>query len=232
LIGFDVNYKILEDKLGYKFKNQALLRLALTHASAAEARTSLKTYQRLEFLGDRVLGLVISEYLFLDHAKAEEGELSKRLTVLVRKEACSDRATNLQLGGHLILGAGEAQSGGREKPAILADVMESVLGAIFLDGGYAEAQKVILRVWKNLLEADHQNLQDSKTALQEWAHLNKHGNPSYVMIAREGPDHNPKFTIQVTISEQIEATGVGFSKREAEQNAAKALLNKQQLNNS
>ena len=224
-----MNLKILEDKLGYSFNQKALLRLALTHASAAEARTALKTYQRLEFLGDRVLGLSISDYLFEHYPKAEEGELSKRLTSFVRKEACANRAKTLLLGGHIILGAGEAQSGGREKPAILADVMEAVLGAIFVDSNYETVKQVILKIWQPLLDGAQTSFQDPKTALQEWAHTHRYGNPAYEVIDKSGPDHNPNFTMQVVITDDIVAIGQGSSKREAEQNAAKALLSQQDI---
>jgi ribonuclease-3 len=212
----------LEDHLGHAFHDKELLRRALTHASA-DARCS---NERLEFLGDRVLGLVVAERLHDDFPSDSEGALALKLNALVRKEACAAAAEAAHLDTHLILAASEAGSGGRKKAVILAGACEAVIAAIYLDGGMAPARAFILRYWDDQFAALNDDMRDAKTALQEWAQARKGGGggPVYKLISREGPDHAPRFEIEARVSGAEPAIGRGSSKREAEQAAAKALL--------
>ena len=177
-----------EDRIGYKFKDAALLEQALTHISAlAGPRNRASSYQRLEFLGDHVLGLVISDMLFGAFPKADEGELSRRLADLVRKEACADVAQEIDLGAAIRLGASENNAGGRNRTAILADVCEALIGAVFIDGGYKAASEVIGRLWEQRMRAPARPLRDSKTILQEWAQARGLPTPAYREVERKGP---------------------------------------------
>jgi ribonuclease-3 len=214
----------LADILGYQFKDTGLLDLALTHASAT---IGSDTYQRLEFLGDRVLGLVIADVLFAEFPNADEGELSRRLAALVRRETCADVARDIDLGDHIRLGEGEAQTGGRRKEAILGDVCEAVIGAIYLDGGLPPARRFIERNWADYLAETSPRLKDAKTSLQEWAHRHGFGQPVYKLMKRSGPDHAPRFTISVVLEGLEPAEATGTSKRVAEQAAAEAILVRQ-----
>jgi ribonuclease-3 len=169
-----------EDSIGYRFKDPALLEQALTHISALTgARNRAGSYQRLEFLGDHVLGLVISDMLFRAFAKADEGEMSRRLADLVRKEACADVARAIALGDAIRLGASEANAGGRSRIAILADVCEALIGAVFVDGGYPAATALIERLWSERMRTPARPLRDSKTVLQEWAQARGLPTPAY-----------------------------------------------------
>ena len=214
----------LEERLGYKFKDTGRLRHALSHSSALDAGIVEETNQRLEFLGDRVLGLVMAEWLMEDFPQAEEGELAMRLNALVRKEACAQVAEAVDLGPHLLLGTSEQRGGGRKKLAILGDACEAVIAAIYLDGGYDPAKAFIRTHWADMASLPHHARPDAKTALQEWAQARGSGLPRYQEIAREGPPHEPVFTIEVSIKglDPVEATG--SSKRQAEQNAAENML--------
>jgi ribonuclease III len=215
----------LEARIGYRFRDQDLLALALTHVSAlAGARSRIKSYQRLEFLGDRVLGLVIAALLYREFPAAEEGDLSKRLTELVRRESCAELAETWQLGDHIRLGPGEAQSGGRQNRAILGDVAEALIGAVFLDGGYEAANTLVVGAVKERLRVSGRPRIDPKTALQEWAQARGLATPSYAILAREGPDHSPLFRISVSLEGHELKEAVGPSKRIAEQAAAEAML--------
>lgn len=216
----------LEGLLGYGFSDRSLLAIALTHASAV-AGTGRPTYQRLEFLGDHVLGLVIAHMLFERHVDADEGELSRRLAALVRRETCAAVARDIDLGMYLQLGGGEAQSGGRGKEAILGDVCEAVLGAIYLDGGLEPASAFIRRHWAARMSGDAVQLKDAKTSLQEWAHARGLGAPAYREISRSGPDHAPEFEIAVGLPGLPEARASGGNKRTAEQLAAEAFLRRE-----
>lgn len=218
----------LEARVGHSFVRRDLALRALTHVSAeGGARGRGATYQRLEFLGDRVLGLVVAEMLYAAFPQASEGELSRRFADLVRKESCAEVAAAWGAGAHVRLGSGEAQSGGARKTAILADVCESLIGAVFLDGGYAAARDVISRVWKARMRAPRRPLQDAKTALQEWAQARGRPTPLYREIGRSGPDHAPKFVIRVEIDGYASAEGEGGSKRAAEQAAAEAFMRRE-----
>jgi ribonuclease-3 len=214
-----------EDRIGYRFKDPALLEQALTHISALTgARNRAGSYQRLEFLGDHVLGLVVSDMLFRAFAKADEGEMSRRLADLVRKEACADVARAIDLGEAIRLGASEANAGGRGRTAILADVCEALIGAVFVDGGYPAASALIERLWSERMRTPARPLRDSKTVLQEWAQARGLPTPNYKEVERKGPDHDPEFRVTVELPELAPAEGLGRSKRAAEQAAAAAML--------
>ncbi|HEY7301895.1 MAG TPA: ribonuclease III [Xanthobacteraceae bacterium] len=217
--------KELAERIGYEFKDPALLEQALTHISAlAGARNRAASYQRLEFLGDHVLGLVISDMLFASFPRADEGELSRRLAELVRREACADVARSIGLGAVIRLGSSEEHAGGRHRTAILADVCEALVGAVFLDGGYAGAAELIRRLWEARMRAPVRPLRDAKTVLQEWAQGRGLPTPSYREVERRGPDHNPEFRVSVQLPNRAPAEGLGRSKRAAEQAAAAAML--------
>ena len=211
----------VEKRLDHVFKDRLLLQTALTHASAA---SGADTYQRLEFLGDRVLGLVVAELLIAHFPEASEGELSRRLTALVRNESCAEVALALDLGKAVRLGSGEAQSGGRRKAAILGDVCEAVIGALHLDGGMAVARHFVTENWREKMLAWDGPLRDAKTMLQEWAQARGLGTPAYQIVSRDGPDHAPKFVVEVGAGAMDPGRGKGSSRREAEQNAAAAVL--------
>jgi ribonuclease III len=214
-----------EERIGYRFKDPALLEQALTHISALTgARNRAGSYQRLEFLGDHVLGLVVSDMLFRAFAKADEGEMSRRLADLVRKEACADVARAIDLGEAIRLGASEANAGGRGRTAILADVCEALIGAVFVDGGYPAASALIERLWSERMRTPARPLRDSKTVLQEWAQARGLPTPAYREVERKGPDHDPEFRVTVELPDLAPAEGLGRSKRAAEQAAAAAML--------
>ena len=214
-----------EERIGYRFKDPALLEQALTHISALTgARNRAGSYQRLEFLGDHVLGLVISDMLFRAFAKADEGEMSRRLADLVRKEACADVGRTIELGAAIRLGASEANAGGRSRTAILADVCEALIGAVFIDGGYPAASVLIERLWSERMRTPARPLRDSKTMLQEWAQARGLPTPAYREVERKGPDHDPEFRVTVELPDLAPAEGLGRSKRSAEQAAAAAML--------
>jgi len=215
----------LETRIGYKFTDAALLDSALSHISALKgARNRAASYQRLEFLGDHVLGLVISDMLFRAFPRADEGELSRRLADLVRKEACADVAASIELGAAIRLGASESNAGGRSRIAILADVCEALIGAVFLDGGYDASAALITRLWEQRMRAPKRPLRDAKTMLQEWAQALGLPTPAYREVERTGPDHDPEFRVTVELPDRLPAEGTGRSKRSAEQAAASVML--------
>jgi ribonuclease-3 len=215
----------LEERIGYRFKDAALLDSALSHISSLKgSRNRAGSYQRLEFLGDHVLGLVISDMLFRAFPKADEGELSRRLADLVRKETCADMARAIDLGAAIRLGSSEANAGGRKRPAILADVCEALIGAVYLDGGFPAAEALVGRLWEERLRTPAQPLRDPKTVLQEWAQARGLPTPAYHEIARSGPDHSPEFRVAVQLPALAPAEGLGRSKRAAEQAAAAGML--------
>lgn len=219
----------LEDRIGYRFEDADLLDCALTHISALTGPLNrVGSYQRLEFLGDHVLGLVISDMLFRNFPKANEGELSRRLADLVRKETCAEMARELDLGAIIRLGSSEAGSGGRSRDAILADVCESLIGAVFLDGGYPAAATFVERIWSERMRTPVRPLRDPKTTLQEWAQGRGLPLPAYEIVSREGPDHAPCFTVAVSIEGYEAETAEGRSKQEAEKAAALVMLLKRE----
>jgi ribonuclease III len=214
-----------EDRIGYRFKDAALLEQALTHISALTgARNRAGSYQRLEFLGDHVLGLIVSDMLFRAFPKADEGEMSRRLADLVRKEACAEVGRSIDLGSAIRLGASESNAGGRGRAAILADVCEALIGAVFIDGGYPAAAELIERLWEARMRTPARPLRDAKTVLQEWAQARGLPTPNYREVERKGPDHDPVFRVTVELPDRATAEGLGRSKRAAEQAAAAAML--------
>lgn len=214
----------LEQKIGHRFKDKSRLVQALTHVSAIAHGKVKISYQRLEFLGDHVLGLVISDLLVREFPRAQEGELSQRLSDLVRMEACARVALELDLGSYIYFGTNEAKSGGQHKNSILADVCEAVIGAVFVDGGYEAAAQFVERCWKERALSSKNQLRDPKTLLQEWGQARGLPPPVYRQIERSGPDHKPVFKVAVELPGLDAAGGEGKTKRDAQQAAATAML--------
>lgn len=217
----------LEARVGHVFGNPSLLRAALTHVSASPQRP--ESYERLEFLGDRVLGLAVAHMLYEAFPEVSEGDLSRRLAALVRKESCAHVAEAWGVGPHIRLGEGEAQTGGRRKRAILGDVCEAIIGAVFLDAGAEAAGNVVRAAFGDMMRAAADDLRDAKTALQEWAQARKLATPRYGVVSRGGPDHAPSFEVAVTIEGFAPAHGTGGSKRVAEQAAARTFMSREGL---
>ena len=211
-------------RLGHQFKRPELLSRALTHGSMSGP--GRPDNQRLEFLGDRVLGLVMAEALLSADSAASEGQIAPRFNALVRREACAEIARSIDLGAALKLGRSEMTSGGRRKEALLADAMESVIAAVYLDAGLEAARKVILNLWGERITKVEDDARDAKTALQEWAQSRGNPPPAYREVARSGPDHQPVFTIEVKLATGETAQATAGSKRAAEQAAATTLLAK------
>lgn len=214
--------RAFSDRLGHRFSDPALLVQAVTHASMSAP--SRPDNQRLEFLGDRVLGLVMSEALLAADPNAAEGQLAPRYNALVRKETCADVARQIDLGSVLRLGRSEMMSGGRRKEALLGDAMEAVIAAVYLDAGFEAARDVVLRLWGKRISQVEDDARDAKTALQEWAQARGQVPPTYVELGRTGPDHAPVFTIEARLADGTASSARATSKRQAEQAAAKALL--------
>ena len=212
----------LASRLGHDFEDPELLRRALTHPSAADAPVA--SYERLEFLGDRVLGLVVADLLLARFEGESEGALARRLASLVRRESLAEVAAGVDLGEFLILAKAERNAGEAANPALLADACEAVIAALYLDGGLAVARAFIERCWTPLIEADRKPPQDPKTALQEWAQGRGLPLPDYRETRREGPPHEPVFTVEVAVAGHAPTEGEGRSKRLAEQVAAERLL--------
>jgi ribonuclease-3 len=218
-------HRELEARLGYRFADPELLDRALTHSSAVSpGKRVAQSYQRLEFLGDRVLGLVVADLLYRKLPKANEGELSRALNALVRKESCAAIARKLDLGPELNLGESEARTGGAQKDAILGDVTEAIIGAIYCDGGLGRAYEVIESFFGDGLGIAGGDRADAKTTLQEWAQGRGLEPPAYVETERKGPDHAPEFTISVRIEGYEPLSASGPSKKLAEHKAAEAFL--------
>jgi len=223
----------LAQHLGHEFAQPELLREALTHPSAADRRpdgTGDNSYQRLEFLGDRVLGLVVADMLLQRFPNEAEGPLALRHVNLVRRETLADVGRRLDLGQYLRLAKGEEAAGERDNPALLADACEAVIGALYLDGGLAAARAVIEEYWAPMQDAAGHPPQDAKTALQEWAQARALPLPDYQEVDRTGPAHEPVFTVEVRLEGQPAERGEGRSKRLAEQVAAERLLNRLSAN--
>lgn len=208
-------------RIGHHFAEPALLDQALTHGSHAQGGTD---NQRLEFLGDRVLGLVMAEALLAADPDAAEGVLAPRYNALVRKETCAEVARAVDLGVVLRLGRSEMRSGGRRKEALLGDALEAVIAAVYLDGGFDAARRVVLRLWGARIATVEADARDPKTALQEWAQARQQRPPAYDLVARDGPDHAPRFTIRARLQSGETRMATAPSKRAAEQEAARALL--------
>ncbi len=210
--------------LGHEFAQPGLLEEALSHPSLDQRRQGGRDYQRLEFLGDRVLGLVISTALYRDDPDADEGGLAVRFNYLVRRDTVAEAARLLDLGPHILLGKSEARQGGRDKPAILADVCEAVIGALYLDGGLAVAEAFVLRYWSEFVANSTSAAKDPKNRLQELIQGRNGKPPRYQVLAQEGPDHAPCFTVEVSADGMQPAKGQGGSRQDAEKDAAKAML--------
>jgi ribonuclease-3 len=223
------NLDELEALIRHRFANRTLLEQSVTHASARAARTAAHDNERLEFLGDRVLGVVVAELLLETQPAASEGELARRFNKLVRRETCAEVARRLDLPAFLRLGDGEVASGGRAKENILADACEALLGALYLDAGFETTRTLVREFWRPLLDAAAPVPADPKTALQEWAQGRALGLPRYREIARSGPPHAPQFTTEVAIEGIAAAIGTGSSRRASEQAAARAMLEREGL---
>jgi len=211
-----------QGRLGHRFTTPDLLARAVTHASIGSA--TRPDNQRLEFLGDRVLGLVMAEALLAADPEAREGKLAPRFNALVRKETCADVARDIGLGEVLRLGRSEMLTGGRRKEALLGDAMEAVIAAVYKDAGFEAARALILRLWGSRIAAVEPDARDAKTSLQEWAQARGMPPPSYEEAGRSGPDHAPLFTVRVTLASGEAAEAAAGSKRVAEQAAARMLL--------
>ncbi|MBI4183796.1 MAG: ribonuclease III [Proteobacteria bacterium] len=210
---------------GHDFRHPELLRRALTHTSVPRARAAGgENYERLEFLGDRVLALVVAEMLLEEFPAEREGAIARRHAALVRREALARVATGLGLARFLHLSRGEEESGGRSNPALLADACEAVIGALYLDGGLEAAARFVRGHWRPLLAEAPTPPRDAKTALQEWAQARGLALPTYRLVAAEGPPHEPRFTVEVALAGVVPALAKGASKRAAEKAAARALL--------
>jgi ribonuclease-3 len=223
----------IEARLGHTFADPALLLTAMTHVSALKpSHKRGESYQRLEFLGDHVLGLIVSDMLYRSFPNADEGELSKRLADLVRKESCADVAKALGLADDIKLGAVGAGAGARLRKSVLGDICEAVIGAVFLDGGYVAAQKFVETNWTERMKKPRQPLRDPKTVLQEWAQGKGLPTPVYREVERTGPHHDPQFRVAVDLPGLAPAEGVGGSKRAAEKVAASVMIEREGVGGS
>jgi ribonuclease III len=215
----------VEHRIGHRFGNKTLLREALTHSSATgPGRRIRRSNERLEFLGDRVLGIVVAELLFTRFPDEGEGALSQRHAGLVRRETLAEVGAELGIGDWLVLSRSEEEGGGRSNPAILADALEAVIGALHLDGGLPSAEAFIRAQWERRLSDMRGPPRDAKTALQEWTQSRGLGLPDYRVMSTSGPAHAPTFEVAVSLTDIGSATATGGSKRAAEQAAAEQLL--------
>lgn len=212
----------LAARLGHRFRRPELLDQALTHASAAP-RVGANN-ERLEFLGDRVLGLAVAHLLYERFPDESEADIARRHAALVRRDALAEVARGLDLGRFLRMARGEEDSGGRGNPTLLADACEALLGALYLDGGFDRAAQVVGTYWQPLIDQTPLPPRDAKTMLQEWAQGLGLALPEYVVLASSGPPHDPVFDIEVRVAGHVPAKGRGRSRRAAEQDAAQALL--------
>ncbi|MSO54890.1 MAG: ribonuclease III [Rhodospirillales bacterium] len=219
----------LQDRLGHRFAKPELLRQALVHSSVANTPDRRSgTNERLEFLGDRVLGVVIADLLLRLFPNEDEGAIARRYAALVRREALARVAATISLAPDILLSPAEADTGGRDNPGILADCCEAIVAALYLDGGLEAARVFIEREWEPLLVEAIIPPQDAKSALQEWSQARGLGLPFYREVERSGPSHAPSFAIEVRLGDLGAVIGVGNSKRTAEQAAAQVLLDRAQ----
>ena len=218
--------KDLEAAIGYQFRNITLLQNALSHSSYANERwhDSLKSNERLEFLGDSILGMVTAEYLYRSFPERPEGELTRMRADMVCERALAAVAERIGLGNHLLLGHGEEAGGGRNRDSILADAVESVIAACFLDGGMDAARQFINTFVLTEVPVKKLRNADYKTALQELVQQKKHQTLSYMLVGESGPDHDKQFRVEVSLNGRVIGTGEGKSKKRAEQDAAKAAV--------
>ncbi len=223
----DASMEAVETALGYTFKDKPRLERAMTHPSAVSSAEAVKhSNQRLEFLGDRVLGLVIAERLFERYPTEREGNLAPRLNRLVSKTACANAVRSIQIADHIVMADNEVRAGGRDRDSTLGDVCESLIAAIYLDGGLKAARAFVERAWAQQFNAVPLRVKDNKTLLQEWAQGRGLGLPVYKVIDRDGPDHAPVFRISVEVTGAGTAEGTSASKQDAERAAAGALLDR------
>ncbi len=224
-IGTSADARELEEIIGYRFRSPRLLQEALTHASVAGGRgRRLRSNERLEFLGDRVLGLVIARLLFAHYPRDPEGALGRRLAHLASRDVLAEVAREIGLGRWIHLSRGEEETGGRDHPGILADCLEAVIGAMFLDGGLEAAERFVRQHWEDRVRALARPPRDPKTELQEWAQGRGLPLPQYRLKGVEGPAHAPRFRIEVQLAGLEPAVGEGPNKRAAEQAAARRML--------
>jgi ribonuclease-3 len=216
----------LEERLGYRFRQPWLLEAALTHTSWANEQGVDHDYERLEFLGDAILGAIAASWLYESRPDLDEGALSKLKSYVVSEAVLADHAERLELGRHLRLGVGESRSGGQQKPSLLADAMEAVLGAVFQDGGLEAARRVAKELFESALGegVDIPELRDAKTALQEAVQAMAGSLPEYRHVAEEGPDHQKRFHVECWIDGRLAGAGDGGTKKQAEQRAARGAL--------
>lgn len=221
------NINKFEDIIHYKFSNKEYILEALTHSSYSNENKNFEFNERLEFLGDSVLSIVISDYLFKNEISLPEGELTKLRANIVCEESLSEVAINIKLGEHMLLGKGEEATGGRDRVSILADAFEAVIAAIYLDGGLDKAKEFILNYMEEIIANSRKGkiFRDYKTHLQEVLQSKGESNIWYKLMDEKGPDHNKRFVMQVGINEDVLGIGEGKSKKEAEQLAAKTALN-------
>lgn len=216
--------KVFEEIIGYKFKDKSLLQTALTHSSYANEMNGKVDYnERLEFLGDSVLGMITAEFLFTNHPEMPEGKLTKTRAAMVCEKSLHRFAQSIKLGEFMYLGKGEINTGGRERPSILADAFESLIAAIYLDAGFKEAKKFVLG-FISTADIEETIITDYKTALQEIVQRNPGEYLEYFMVGESGPDHCKTFIVEVHLNNNVIGTGEGRSKKQAEQMAAKATL--------
>ena len=218
----------LEKRFGHTFADPSLLSRALTHSSLS-ASGGVRDLERLEFLGDRVLGLLTAEELWRSYPEFDEGDMAPRLNALVRKETCAKAALFFGVDQYILMSEWEDESGGRKKNAILGDVMEALLGALYVDGGLEAARRVYDLYWTPNIDALSKLHKDPKTALQEWSQHKKLGTPHYEVIEADGPAHDPAFTIEVRVKSKEPAQGAGRSKRQAQMAAARAFLMREKI---
>lgn len=212
-----------QGKIGYKFKNIDYLNVALRHSSYANERNLEHSNERLEFLGDSVLGFISAEYYFLNFKHLPEGELTKLRASTVCEKSLYEFSKEIELGKYLLLGKGEENTGGRERPSILSDAFEAVIAAIYLDGGMEEAKKFVLRFIKNL-SGKQGSFKDYKTTLQEVTQKNPEEVLEYVLVGETGPDHDKCFEVEIHLNSNVISSGKGKSKKLAEQEAAREAL--------
>ena len=219
-----MDFSKLEERIGYKFKNAALLETALTHSSYANEKHLLNgCNERLEFLGDSVLGVITAEYFYHNHNNLQEGEMTKKRAACACEKSLFSFAKEIDLGDYLLLGKGEDRTGGRKRASVLADAFEALIAAIYLDGGLDEARKFVLDFVKKA--ADQQmKFRDYKTELQEIIQKNPCEHLTYVLVGERGPDHDKRFEVEVNLNSNVVGYGVGRSKKLAEQQAAKQAL--------
>lgn len=222
--------KSIEEATGYTFKDKALLTRAMTHPGAVSAKDAVKhSNQRLEFLGDRVLGLIVSERLMQRFPTEREGKLAPRFNAYVRKEACAKAVRYLGIGKYLIMAQHDAADGGRSRDSALGDLCEALIAAVYLDGGLKAARTLVERAWAPQFAGGAPSTKDAKTALQEWAQGRGLGLPKYRVLDRSGPDHQPEFKVEVTLENGSSAEASGSSKQDAQRAAAEMLM--EHLNN-